>query len=493
MDRQITYVGNSWNGREYDDTLWVAFADQLTLGSTPTVGAALVGAYGPYWARYVASDREATEQAYTKALYGLPTQPLQHTAGGQASAAIASLPPSAPQASQDSAAIQREFTLSVDVPQFAYEYSPAGAVVRPANGGSVLVEEGQPMMPLVTARVLLPTGTTAVTVTEIVAERTTEDAGRVELRIAEMPVRCGDEPLSVVRGAAPGAYPDSSFRANVVPGENGWVLYLSAIPASYAANHQLTLFHHTAFRIRYDAAAPAVAVSLTGVTVNDGRPVSIGQANVPLRVGLTTGQPVSLTIAYAVADPAGFTLADGQAAVALPTGAQQVTMTLDTHGWSPGPKLLNVTAANADGLYDTRAVSITLQGLRLDLQAVSRQLPGLSWPLSATVRNETGAVVTGLAARFTLTLDGAPASAAFVEGPAGFYRVNVPSSALPEGMHRAVVTVRDAGGRVASDETSVAIGVFSRGFLPLTLKRMEAPKCQALPKCLALGGPFSGQ
>jgi hypothetical protein len=156
MDRHITYVGNSWNGREYDDTLWVAFADQLTLGSTPTVGAALVGAYGPYWARYAASDRKATEQAYTKALYGLPTQPLQHAAGGQAAVVATSPLPVALQGSPPTA-ITRELSLAVDVPQFAYEHSAAGTVVRPANGGTVLEEEGQPILPPRPAVAGLPT------------------------------------------------------------------------------------------------------------------------------------------------------------------------------------------------------------------------------------------------------------------------------------------------------------------------------------------------
>jgi hypothetical protein len=87
------------------------------------------------------------------------------------------------------------------------------------------------------------------------------------------------------------------------------------------------------------------------------------------------------------------------------------------------------------------------------------------------VRDETGAAVSGLAGRFTLTLDGAPRSVTFVEGPSGSYQASVPSSALPEGTHRALVTVSDASGRTASDEAWVAVAVFSRSYLPLGLRR----------------------
>jgi hypothetical protein len=58
------------------------------------------------------------------------------------------------------------------------------------------VSRPSPLWPVSRPSHLLPAGATAVTVTEVVSQRTTENVGRVDLRIAEMPVRCGGEEAS---------------------------------------------------------------------------------------------------------------------------------------------------------------------------------------------------------------------------------------------------------------------------------------------------------
>jgi hypothetical protein len=118
--------------------------------------------------------------------------------------------------------------------------------------------------------------------------------------------------------------------------------------------------------------------------------------------------------------------------------------------------------------------NVTLNGLAL-MAWVDK---GQYWPesdtsaeLFARVRDESGALVRGLAGSFSVTVDGQPPSLAFSEPENGSYTATLPLADLRIGEHVLKLTCEDARGLRTSESLTFAYGEEYLVYLPLVLRQ----------------------
>ncbi len=463
-----TQVGTTWLALGYNhstgllDYLMSNLAAQALNDGNSTVGDAFVHAWDGYWTTTGNNTAAARSTAYGMILWGLPTQPIQHSSPSVPTAAPVPTALEAPGAAgpatdgrsldgQEAPAVDRSLSVEVNVPAFQVDADATGALlVLPANGGATFAEgPGLPLLPQVIKRFALPPDANDIIVTEDLAARVTQSYGAVRLQTAGLRPDCeGDCTIGAGPASVPiaGIYPSRAYTTEIQQRGDAIVLTLAAIPAQVAAAGDLTLFTTMKFTIAYKLpAAPAVAI--TGLAVNAGQAVRSGAAAVPLSVSMTSSTAQPITMTYALNAPSGFSIGSGLATTNLPKGASQVKLTMDATGWTPGPKVLSVTAIGPDGTLDTASASIEVLGLRLDAELTGKEV-GVGAPVVLMVKawDENGAAVAGLASRLVVQVDGAARAVAFTESPSGHYTGTVGTAGLFVGAHQMVVSATDSRG-----------------------------------------------
>lgn len=480
--RHRTEVGSAWVVAGYNSSIGMSdylmsnFVAQALSGDVSTVGDAFVHAWDGYWTSTGSDLPRGRSVAYSPILWGLPTQPIWHRAGGAAQAAdLTPYPLSSEERGKEAPALDRTLTVEISTPNFRVEADATGALlVQPANGGRTYAEgPGQPLLPQVVRQFLLPPGATNIRVTEDTAGRVSQAYGAARLQTAQEHVDCdGQCTIGAAEAAAaalPAAAPAQPFTFTVEARPDAVVLTLAAVPAQYSDAGQLTLFTRMRFTVSY-ALPTAPAVAITGLTVNNGQAVRAGTAAVPLALDVTASAARPISVTWAVGDPSGFTIGGGQATANLPAGASRINLTLDAARWTPGPKLLSVRVTDADNTLDTANAAIQVLGLRLAAEPDSTRM-AVGRPVALTVRawDENGAAVTGLAGRLTVQVDGAARAVTFTEGPAGQYRGSLSTAGLTMGAHEVTVAATDTRGLRAEAWTAFDLARLS--YMPLVLRR----------------------
>ena len=460
MEKHVVYLGNTVYGRgvnyanEWDDYLWTGFVNQLFNAGTPTVGAAWLRAWPGYWHPLSAASPSAPTQAYGKAFYGLPTQPIKHTSVTAAVSAV------------DGAAVAgtasiRRLSLPIDIAEFEIVETGDGALVRPGNGGGVLGVLDKPLVPQVIQRFSLPLNTTWVTITENLAARTTEDLGPIPLAVGTTGLRCVDaEPASrSVAATLEEPFPAKSWSAEFSYLPDALEVVLRVIPAQVAPDGALTVFHHMQFDL--DVVLPALSPEITALSVNNGQPVQAGQGKVAAQITVSSDRQLPLEVSCEVWEPGGALIDSAISPITLDSGSHQVNIDLDGAGWVPGPKLVTMSIADGEtGLvYDARSQQVMVNGVQVALKVDQPGVaPGQTLSLRVEARNESGALVAGLSEETTLRVDDIPVNVDVTEDRTGVYVADLPTTAIASGIHIVEVQVTYAQGFMASDIAQFGVG-----------------------------------
>ena len=467
LEKHVSYLGNTVYGygvnkaNEWDDYLWSGYVNQLFNSSTETVGEAWLRAWPGYWGTASASDVFATAQAYGKSLYGLPTQPLEH----RPSAVTVSEAQEAAAAFQQGRDTHHHMTLAVGISDFEMEYDEAGAaLVRPGNGGSIAGVVDKPLLPQVYYRFPLPRSTTGLTITENTAARVTESLGPIPLQMGVTGLRCAEQvavPAAQSPSPSPLAepYPAKSWNASAQIFPDRFEIVLRIVPAQVAPDGNLTLFKKMEFNV--EMVVPSEAAAITKLEVAGGNPVRVGQDKVPIALTAASDPEQPLRVNYEVWEASGALIGSATAIVSVGPAGKRVNVDVDGSGWSPGPKHVNVSIAGDQSgvLYDTRMQEFTVAGLKVALSMGSGGVaPNAKLPVQSTVRNESGALVGGLAQRFTYRIEGKPVTAAVTESSTGVYNAILPTEGVAPGVHTAEVQVSDRQGNQAGDAALFGIG-----------------------------------
>ncbi len=245
-----TQVGTTWLTEGYNssvglsDYLFANFVAQALNGSNATVGDAFVDAWDGYWTASGSGKPDARSVSYAMILWGLPTQPIRH---GSASALATAADVRASGLNGDwrnlagpaAPALDRSFSVEVNVPNFRIDADTTGALlIRPANGGTTYAEGPDlPLVPQVVKRFVLPPNASDIQVTEDTAARVTQSYGAARLQTAELHVDCDGECTHRRRGrstAATDTYPSQAFDTEIQQRPDVTILTLAAVPAQYA-------------------------------------------------------------------------------------------------------------------------------------------------------------------------------------------------------------------------------------------------------------------
>ena len=450
--------------RQLTFLLTSSFVDAILTATSSSVGDAWRRAYEDYWEGSGAGSGTTTTVAYGTMLYGLPTQAIEHVMGAQAQvaelASMASLEMTAPQ-------IVRSFTLVVDVPNFTTEFDEQGrALVLPGNGGSTFAQPNGPILPQILTRFVLPLGASGLTIVENQASRVSQNYGDVQLQTA-VPINSqGPHPGPFT---IPSPYPSQAFWYDVYDHEDGLSVALSAIPAQYQPTHQLTLFTHMEFNVSYTLPTPAAAIN--NVVLNNGQPVQISQPSLPLKVAVATAQAQSLRVQFEVVDPSGYAIASASEIVPVLAGSSQITFDLDSSGWAPGPKTLWVSVGNESGVLDSWISTFSAVGIRVEASVTDPSVgQGMPVHLVMGVRDENGALVGGLANRFTIMLDGVAVHPTVTQQSPGVYLADLPTSNLALGLHQVIAQASDLRSITGQGITEFSLGI-NKIWLPVVLRQ----------------------
>ena len=250
--------------------------------------------------------------------------------------------------------------------------------------------------------------------------------------------------------------------------QDGIQVTLSAIPAQYEPNGELTLFNHMEFDV--SCTMPMPDVSIDNVLVNSGQPVGINQARLPLSVTVTTPQAQSLKLQLEIVDPSGRTVGSASQIAPLLAGSNEISLELDSGGWTPGPKTLWISIGDEDAVLDSLVLSFSALGVRIEASVADPFVgPGVMVPLALTVRDENGTLVSGLADRIAVTVDGTSVQPTVTEEAAGTYRADLTTTGLGLGMHQVGVQVTDL--RDISGKGIVEFTIrFRKVWLPLIMR-----------------------
>ena len=441
LDRHVAYFAPTTYGTGDDNrtthhdllikTLLTALFDRLR----STVG----DAYHAAFARYTASGMSRAAKdldkyvLYSWHLYGLPTQPLRNRAG-QTNLRV-SRASTAPLSSSDvqtlaSASITATEVLTIS--HFAVTFDEAGRAVFdiPHQGGRGGEDFG-PLLPAVYRTYPLPLEATDISVT-VVQTQTHLYPTPVELRRTR-PVGFSFGPLTGTFTMT-NPYPASILEQWVVTDVGGVNLLLTLLPLQYNPDtRQVTLYDRLVYRITYQA---PTTVTVQSLTVNDGNPVSVGAAGIPVTLTLNSSQSLTGTLIWAVEDGTGTTIASDLTDVSLATGVITLGWDLDTTDWTPGLVHLWVAVQDSEGkVIASGWTDFTAAGESLTAEPDRDVYSGQDGEavVKAYVRDATGAGVSGRSGDLQLWLNGNLTGSSWQAGADGLYTTTVGLGALSAG------------------------------------------------------------
>ncbi len=380
---------------------------------------------GPY---YIANYMDWSTR-YNFILYGLPTQIVQRVASARLPQPDAALQPGMLAASSSAHTLD----VSVAPPNFEKVTLPDGsAYFSIPNNGSLSGYTHLPLLPEVVQTYRLPISSTvsSVALTGVV----THTDPLTFTPATATPVTLNGEafPGSV---ALTETFPSSVYWYAAAQMDGSTLLRVVVNPMQYdPSTGKATLYDQVNLRITYQS--PDSNAVLTGITLNNGSPVSTGMSSLPLRFDVSSTQAASLSLEYEIYDMAGLLVARGVTAAALGSGNTALNLTADTLDWRPGPMLMNAFLRNGSAVVSTFSKVFTVQGRSLnaytDQDAYGSEITAT---LYTEVYDQDGAGVPAVGSAFTATLDGAPLSLSFTAPLTGYYQADFPLTGLTEGIH----------------------------------------------------------
>lgn len=351
LDRHITWVASTTYGKttagpdmRFSDRVHEQFLRQA-LGAAATVGDArrlAIRAYTNYHAIASFEDRDIIG-LYGTALYGLPTQEINH---GAAALNLQTQPTALPALAINAAPHAASLNVRLTADAFDTHTDADGATwFSVANAEEYTALDDGPVVPLLVRRIVLPAGSADVQVT-LVASRTAAYPGAVTLPLQ----RAGDKTFGVETIPYTGTtrYPDPQFWTTVYTDSGATELVLSAIPLQYdPVAHTVTLIQQLDFAVQYTALGGGAALS--GLVVDGDNAVQRGQATAAIRATATTAAGGTYTLRWQVEDAAGHPLGSGAGEVTLNAGSNTLSWTVDSRLWGAGTKVLHVMLEDGAG------------------------------------------------------------------------------------------------------------------------------------------------
>jgi uncharacterized repeat protein (TIGR01451 family) len=431
----------------YYHQMYSRFLSNLYYDWDETIGQAQVGAHRMYapTSFITYDDNENGRVLYTTLLTGLPTQRLERSASAQASVARLAEPLAAPAAGVGAVQASQSITRSVVLSHFETLTDAEGRVAfMIPNNGYWGGQSYGPVLPMVEHSYILPAEAADIHVTLTFSQSHT--LGPVMLAPLTMVVQ--GQPMTGTRTLT-NPYPETVLAYEVYTDTQRTYLNISLIPQQYNPDTEMvTLYDRLDYAVSYNA---PVTYTLCDLLVNNGAAVDVDQAALPITVTLNATQPFSDTLYWAIHDVAGLLLDVGHTQLDIATGVYQIGLESNTLGWNPGPKQVIVFLAADPGAGEETALAsahtlFTVRGRSLELERdkVAYGASDTSAALTTTVRDETGAPVSGLTGSLGQQLDGAPLALSW-QG-SGIYTAALDLGSVFTGQHFISVTL---DGRVA--------------------------------------------
>jgi hypothetical protein len=445
LERQLTYYASTTYGHttankeiRYHDRMHQLHLRYLAYNARTTATTGDVHRWaGVNYTDYASSPLTARDISalYGTILYGLPTQRITRKPSGVMVQAVGSM--------HDIAAIQATQRVSVNlsVPHFAITTDDADYTwFEVPHGGELTAVGAGPVVPLFVHNFYLPAGASGLSVT-LVASDTTIYPESVQLPLQQAGNRTFGVETIPFTGTA--TYPEQFFWTTTFTDSAGVYVSISAIPLRYApTTGQVTLIHRMDFAVDYDVAASHVQID--ALTLNDGALVQIDQDTLPITLTLSTTTADPLTLYWVIEDQGGAPLRSGSDVFTPTAGTNDVVWHTDSRGWQPGSKVLHVTLEDQTGTviaaeYET--LNVQGRSLALSTDASVYGASETQASVSAQVRDESGALVTGLTSALTQTLNDVPLALNWYE--AGGYTATLALTTLTTGTHTLDVTLND--------------------------------------------------
>ncbi len=423
-----------WHRRVVKDFLDLAIGpENLTTGQAQHRALLLYSATGN-----TQSDKERDTYAlYAMHLYGLPTQPILNRITTTLNVfSLADAPLQVLAQSGSSFAT----TEGVTITHFAVSFDSSGQArfSIPHQGGE-WAETFGPILPAVYRTYPLPAEATEITVT-LVSSQSHAYTQTVDLQTMGL----FDESFGPVTGTFTytDLYPKSLLHSRLYDDLDGRFLSLVALPLQHnPTSRQVTLYDNLTYRITYNAPN---TVTVQSLLVNNGNPVVVGSSSVPVSLTLNSAIPLSGTVLWAVEDGTDTSMGDGLAGVNLPIGNSLVGWNLNATNWTPGTKHLWVAVRDAENKIVASGWSdFVATGQSLTSASVKDIYPAAdsTAEIRVTVRDQSGAGVSGQSGNLHLWLDGSQTAATWQTGSDGLYTTTIGLSALSSGVHFYSVTL----------------------------------------------------
>ncbi len=415
----------------------IPIGDWFRLAQNVYGGLSRPAAGGPY---YIANYMDWSTR-YNFILYGLPTQVVQRSASARLPQPDAALQPEALAASSSAHTLD----VSVAPPNFEKIALPDGsAYFAIPNNGGLSGYSHLPLLPEIVQTYRLPVSSTVSSV--VLTGVVTHTDPLTFTPATATPVTLNGEAFPG-RVALTETFPSSVYWYAAAQVDGSTLLRVVVNPMQYdPSTGKATLYDRVNLRISYRS--PDSNAALTGITLNNGSPVSVGMASLPLHFDVSSAQAASLSLEYEVYDMAGLLVARGVTAAALGSGNTALSLAADTLGWHPGPMLMNASLRSGSAVVSAFSKVFTVQGRSLNAYT-DRDAYGseITATLYAEVYDQDGAGVPAAGSAFTATLDGAPLSLSFTAPLTGYYQADFPLTGLTEGIHSLKVGLPGAAAR----------------------------------------------
>lgn len=385
----------------------------------------------------------------TVELYGLPTQPVITRRAAQAQGTgLKALPIQSTKMMSDGfkqlIAKNQSSNRTVVISHFEVVEDEQGRVLFavPHNGrlGGV---EFAPILPMVHHSYLLPYDATNVSVvlTSNQSHFYEQTVGMVLL----IPVSKSFGPLNSTANII-NPYPKSILNYSTSLDIGGLRLDVLLVPLQYNPDTgQITLYDRLDYQVSYTA---TTNVTINKIEVNDGNPVNIDLTDVPINVTISAAESLNGALLWEIRDAAGNLVDIDYGTIDIKEGTSQVSLSVNTVGWEPGPKQFMVQLYDAYSENETGRVvasgqkCFTAIGTSLEV-STNDSIYGssnTSATVIAVVRNETGAKVSGLANNFTQKLGGNETTLVWSEDADG-YTTSLELTDIASGQHNLSVFV----------------------------------------------------
>jgi hypothetical protein len=436
----------------YHERMRRLFLERLFSPTTHTLGDVLQQAHGCYYYRSCGfwglkdNDRKVL---YTVELYGLPTQPVITRRAAQAQGTgIKALPIQSTEMMSDGfkqlTAKNQSSNRTVVISHFEVVEDEQGRVLFavPHNGrlGGV---EFAPILPMVHHSYLLPYDATNVSV--VLTSNQSHFYDRTVEMVPLIPVSKSFGPLNGTANIT-NPYPESVLNYSTSPDIGGLRLDVLLVPLQYNPDTgQVTLYDRLDYKVSYTATAN---VTVNKIEVNDGNPVNIDLTDVPINVTISAAEPLNGALLWEIRDAAGNLVDIDYGTIDIEGGTSQVSLSVNTVGWEPGPKQFMVQLYDAYSESETGRVVASGQkcftaigtSLKVSTNDSIYGSSNISATVIAVVRNETGAKVSGLANNFTQKLGGNETTLVWSEGADG-YTTSLELTDIVSGQHNLSVFV----------------------------------------------------